>query len=122
MGGATDNRLGQFRRVHLQYSICVIAALCFLNHPIWGHEERAEAGTPYGPLDGMVFAGKIGGDENLEIDDELHFKDGVFWKKQRWHWTVEKVLKFIGHLTSKTDKIFEKPAAQDVVEIKDMNQ
>lgn len=40
----------------------------------------AQAGThASGPLDGMVFVGKIGAKDNPDLDDELHFRDGKFW-------------------------------------------
>jgi len=39
-----------------------------------------EAGAS-GPLDGMVFAGLIGPEDNRELDDELHFNNGRFWSK-----------------------------------------
>jgi hypothetical protein len=36
-------------------------------------------GRSSGPLDGMVFVGKIGPKGNPDLDDELHFRDGKFW-------------------------------------------
>ena len=32
-----------------------------------------------GPLDGMVFGGKIGARDNPDLKDELHLQDGKFW-------------------------------------------
>ncbi len=34
-----------------------------------------------GPLDGMVFSGKIGAAGSHQLDDELHFRDGKFWSE-----------------------------------------
>ena len=59
-------------------SIFLLAAL--LSGPLMQIPgARAENSLPSGPLDGMVFAGKFGGSENPEIDDQLHFKNGEFW-------------------------------------------
>jgi hypothetical protein len=34
-----------------------------------------------GPLDGMVFVGRIGPEKNPDFDEELHFNNGQFWSK-----------------------------------------
>ena len=41
--------------------------------------EAAMPGLGSGPLDGMVFVGRIGPEGNRDLDDELHFSDGQFW-------------------------------------------
>ncbi|WP_333856426.1 hypothetical protein [Denitromonas sp.] len=53
--------------------VLALCAMC-VGGTAWAQSEVAA-----GPLDGMVFVGKIGpkGDPNLE--DELHFQDGEFW-------------------------------------------
>lgn len=38
--------------------------------------QTLEAG---GPLDGMVFSGKIGDPKTTQRDDQLHFNNGMFW-------------------------------------------
>lgn len=39
----------------------------------------AQEALAQGPLDGMVFVGKIGPKGAPDLDDELHFQDGKFW-------------------------------------------
>ena len=39
-------------------------------------------GVGRGPLDGMVFVGKIGPEGNPDKYDELHFSEGQFWSWQ----------------------------------------
>jgi hypothetical protein len=61
-----------------QYARCLalpfaLAAL-LTAAPVAAEQEQAS-----GPLDGMVFVGKIGPQGNPDVDDELHFQDGKFW-------------------------------------------
>ncbi|MEX0346233.1 MAG: hypothetical protein AB3N20_15020 [Rhizobiaceae bacterium] len=43
--------------------------------------SRAGDNVASGPLDGMVFSGKIGTKGGHRLDDELHFRDGKFWSE-----------------------------------------
>jgi hypothetical protein len=42
-------------------------------------DPAASAQAGRGPLDGMSFVGKIGPENNPDLDDELHFAGGQFW-------------------------------------------
>lgn len=83
-----------------------IVALIFLFAAIGqGLAERLTSG----PLDGMVFSGKLGPEDNPDLDDELHFQDGKFWSGicvkcgfspgDYWVRTVGDSIHFRGELT-----------------------
>ena len=42
-------------------------------------KSAASALTGHGPLDGMSFVGKMGPEDNRDLDVELHFAAGQFW-------------------------------------------
>ena len=64
-----------YRDPNLRWVIVGVFAFCFsfLSFTV------VKADTASGPLDGMIFVGKIGPKGNPDLDDELHFRDGKFW-------------------------------------------
>lgn len=83
-----------------------------------------EAGEPvvaepvgHGPLDGMSFIGKIGPEDNRDLDDELHFVAGQFWSSNcvacgyqpgaYWSRSVGDSIEFHGSLRSGGGGSFE---------------
>lgn len=71
--------------------------------------SSADDKTASGPLDGMIFVGKIGPKGNPDLDDELHFRDGKFWSDactkcgfkpgEYWVRNVGNRIQFRGELT-----------------------
>lgn len=53
--------------------VLTLCAMCV------GGSALAQSEAASGPLDGMVFVGKIGPEGDPDLDDELHFQDGKFW-------------------------------------------
>ena len=58
-------------------SVLASTLLIFFVFPV--SQALAEEASAHGPLDGMVFVGKIGLKGNPDLDDELHFQNGRFW-------------------------------------------
>ena len=44
-------------------------------------EDGGSLAMGRGPLDGMVFVGRIGSEKKPDFDEELHFSNGHFWSK-----------------------------------------
>jgi hypothetical protein len=60
----------------------IAVVLAILASPTAAQDARAadnSAASAHGPLDGMSFVGKIGPEDNRDLDDELHFAAGQFW-------------------------------------------
>jgi len=49
--------------------------------PLAGSGGDTGSGRTHGPLDGMVFVGKLGPAANPDRDDVLYFDDGHFWSR-----------------------------------------
>lgn len=73
-------------------------------------------GAGRGPLDGMIFVGKIGPEGKPDFDEELHFNNGHFWSKNcivcgyqpsvYWVRTVGESIHFHGELLSDSGSRF----------------
>lgn len=79
MAGSILNRLIKRTTASGLDLISRFALILLLLQLVLIHDAKATNILANGALDGMVFAGKIGGNENPSIDDKLHFKDGTFW-------------------------------------------
>jgi len=87
-------------------ALFLLPAFLFVTTFVLAEDATIESG----PLDGMVFAGKIGPIEHPDTDDELHFSNGKFWSKtctrcgfQPGHYWVRKegdITHFRGELVS----------------------
>ena len=57
----------------------VIVCVAYLNAlAAWSAAPQHQA---HGPLDGLIFEGKIGPKGHIDREDKLHFEDGKFWSE-----------------------------------------
>lgn len=68
-------RIGRLIRVVLMVPAALLYTLA-------AHSDPPAAG---GPLDGMVFSGRIGPVDNPDLTDHLYFENGRFWSGQCVH-------------------------------------
>lgn len=91
-------------------------AILFLTGTVISADDAGPAAPGLGPLDGMVFVGRIGPKGAPDFDEELHFNNGYFWSKNcllcgyrpsvYWVRAVGGGVRFQGELTSEDGSSF----------------